>query len=310
MKILFSERDETWAAWQVPLTKELKIAGVDAEILRNTPRPEEIDYVIFSPASKLKDFGPFTNLKAALSLWAGVEQITGNQTLRVPLARMVDPGLTEGMVEYVTGHVLRHHLGLDQHIKNDAHQWMPESSPPLARMRHVGFLGLGELGQACANALTELGFQVEGWSRNPKQISGLTCHHGEEGLTNILSRSEILVLLLPLTKGTRNLMNARRFNQMPNGAFVINPGRGPLIVDDDLIAALDGGHLSHATLDVFREEPLPKDHPFWKHSGITITPHIAAETRPETASKVIVENIRRNEAGEPLLHLVDRSAGY
>ena len=310
LRLLFSENDKTWAGWQEPLERALAKAGINAEITRKATDPQEIDYVIFSPASDLTDFRPFTNLKAALSLWAGVEQITGNPTLRIPLARMVDPGLTEGMVEYVLGHILRYHLGLDTHIKNSSAKWMPETSPPLARMRRVGFLGLGELGLACARAASTIGFQVEGWSRSQKQVTGMTTHHGQNGLANILARAEILVLLLPLTDETRDMMDKDRFGQMPKGACLINPGRGHLICDDALIEALDSGHIAHATLDVFREEPLPAEHPFWSHPQVTITPHIAAETRPETAASVIVENIRRSEAGEPLLHLVDRSAGY
>jgi glyoxylate/hydroxypyruvate reductase A len=149
-----------------------------------------------------------------------------------------------------------------------------------------------------------------GWSRSPKAIDGIACHSGEDGLAHVLSRAEIAVLLLPLTEGTRDLMNAERLALMPKGAVIINPGRGPLIDDTALLAALDAGRIGHATLDVFRTEPLPPDHPFWAHPKVTVTPHIAADTRPSSSSHVIAENIRRGEAGEPFQHLVDRSRGY
>jgi glyoxylate/hydroxypyruvate reductase A len=158
--------------------------------------------------------------------------------------------------------------------------------------------------------LAHLGFPVTGWSRSPKQIDGLRCLSGEDGLRAALQEADILVLLLPLTPETENLLNADRLALLPPGAVILNPGRGPLIDDDALLAALDRGHLGHATLDVFRTEPLPPEHPFWAHPRVTVTPHIASETRPETAAEVIAENIRRGEAGQPLLHLVDRDAGY
>jgi len=171
-------------------------------------------------------------------------------------------------------------------------------------------LGLGALGQACATTLAELGFDVTGWSRSAKTVPGIKCLSGDAGLREALASAEIVVLLLPFTPQTENILNAETLALLPRGAVVINPGRGPLIDDDALLAALDSGHISHATLDVFRMEPLPKDHPFWAHPNITVTPHIAADTRPSTAAKVIAENIRRNEAGEALLYLVDRGAGY
>jgi glyoxylate/hydroxypyruvate reductase A len=171
-------------------------------------------------------------------------------------------------------------------------------------------LGLGALGLAAARALQALNFPVTGWSRAPKVIEGLTCLSGEAGLQQALSNAAIVVTLLPRTPQTENLLNARTLAYLPKGAFILNPGRGPLIDDQALLAALDSGQVAHATLDVFRTEPLPQDHPFWTHPQITVTPHIAADTRPHSAARVLVENIRRSEAGAPLLHLVDRTLGY
>ncbi len=195
------------------------------------------------------------------------------------------------------------------HVLGQDGTWR-EKAPPLARHRRVGMLGLGELGSACARALAALNFDVAGWSRREKVLPGIATHHGADGLDAVLARSDILVLLVPLTADTEGLMSAKRIARLPKGAVIVNPGRGPLIDDDALIAALDAGHLSHATLDVFRVEPLPPSHPFWAHPRVTVTPHIASTTRPETAAGVIAENIRRGEAGEPFLHRVDRGAGY
>ena len=164
--------------------------------------------------------------------------------------------------------------------------------------------------RAKAKTLGALGFNVTGWSRSPKVVAGVSCLHGSEGLTQALSRAEIAVLLLPNTPATQNTLNAETLGQMPRGSFIINPGRGPLIDDDALLSALDSGQIAHATLDVFRVEPLPAEHPYWAHRQVTVTPHIAAETRAVTASQAIAENIRRGEVGDPFLNLVDRALGY
>ena len=244
-----------------------------------------------------------------MNLWAGVESIADNRTLTQPLARMVDDGLTRGMVEWVTGHALRHHLGMDAHILGQNGQWCTDF-PPLAADRPVTILGLGALGAACALALVALGFPVTGWSRTPKTVEGVRCLHGDQGLNQALEAAQIVVLLLPDTPATQNVLNAERLALLARGAFVVNPGRGPLIDDGALLAALDSGQIAHATLDVFRIEPLPKNHAFWAHPQVTVTPHIASTTRPETASRIIAENIARGENGLPFLHLVDRNAGY
>ena len=307
--ILFAAPEARWTQYEAPLSGALDAAGLDYRLGTDFP-PEDVDYIIYTPSGPVSDFTPFTRLKAVLNLWAGVESVTHNPTLRVPLCRMVDAdGLTAGMVQWVAGHVLRHHLGMDAHIVNPDHAWAPHS-PPLPADRPVTILGLGALGQACAAALVGLGFPVTGWSRTPKQVGGVRCLHGAGGLADALRSAQIVVLLLPDTPETKNVLNADTLALLPRGAFVINPGRGPLIDDDALLAALDSGHLSHATLDVFRTEPLPREHPFWAHPMVTVTPHIAADTRPASASRVVAENIRRSEAGETMLHLVDRDAGY
>jgi glyoxylate/hydroxypyruvate reductase A len=244
-----------------------------------------------------------------LNLWAGVESIVGNPTLTQPLCRMVDPGLTQGMVEYVVGNVLRHHLGTDRFIRPPAPHW-DVRIPPLASERKVAVLGLGVLGLACARALARLGFDVTGWARRARRVSGLRTRSGPAGLRATLAGAEIVVTLLPLTPATENTLDAGRLGLLARGACIVNPGRGALIDDAALLAAIASGQVGGATLDVFRTEPLPPDHPFWAEPRITITPHIAADTRAETSARVIAENIRRDQAGQPLLYLVDRNAGY
>ncbi|MEM7641959.1 MAG: glyoxylate/hydroxypyruvate reductase A [Pseudomonadota bacterium] len=303
-RILFAASARTWDDYRIILPAALAARDVPADIvhLDDAPAPDSVQWIVYAPNSPLQDFTPYTALKGVLNLWAGVEQVEGNRTLTAPLARMVDPALTRGMVEYVTGHVLRHHLGMDAHVTGS--DWDP-TAPPLAADRPVAMLGLGELGAACATALSGLGFPVTGWSRSRKDLPGIRSVIGEDGLRAALSTARIAVLLTPLTRSTENLMNADRLSRLPDGAVLLNPGRGALIDDNALLAALDR-NIAHATLDTFRQEPLPDDHPFRRHPRITVTPHIASATRPASAAHVIAENIRRGEAGEPLLHLVDR----
>lgn len=308
LNALFAARPERWAQYKDILPAAFKAVGLDVHLSQDIP-PEEVDYIIYAPNSDLKDFTPYTNAKLVQNLWAGVEAITSNATLNIPLARMVDFGLRQGMVEWVTGHTLRHHLGMDAQIINPTQEWKP-AYPPLSRDRRVTVLGLGALGMACAEALAQLGFNVAGWSRTAKSHDAITCYSGEDGLKQALAHGEICILLLPSTPDTQNTLNAETLALMPKGSFIINPGRGPLIDDDALLDALNSGHIAHATLDVFRVEPLPQSSPYWAHPRVTVTPHIASETRAETCSEVVAENIRRSEAGEPLLHLVDRKAGY
>ncbi len=308
--ILFAAKYERWDQYEALLRTALAAQGFGDAILTLEADPAEVDYIVYAPNSTVQDFSPFTRLKAVLNLWAGVEDVVGNQTLKVPLARMVDDGLTEGMRDWVVGHVMRYHLGMDAHIHGQDGIWREGIVPPLARDRSVAVLGLGVLGAECAAALARLGFQTLGWSRSPKDIAGVETLHGEGGLRATLSRAEIVVLLLPNTPATENTLNADTLALMPKGAMIINPGRGPLIDDDALLAALDSGHIGHATLDVFRVEPLPVDHPYWAHPNVTVTPHIASETRAKTAAERIAENIRRSEDGQDLVGLVDRDLGY
>lgn len=308
INVLFAAHPSRWPIYKQPLNDAFGKAGLKVD-LRTDFAPEDVDYIIYAPNSPLQDFTPYTRCKAVLNTWAGVEAIVGNETLTHPLCRMVDHGLTQGMIEWVSGHVLRYHLDIDYFLARQAGEWQPKV-PPLAENRIVTMLGLGQLGSACARTLANIGFNMRGWSRSAKEVSGVTCYSGETGLKDALNGAEIVVLLLPNTPATENTINADTLALLSPGAAIINPGRGPLINDDALLAALDSGQVAHATLDVFRKEPLPAEHPYWAHPNVTVTPHIAAETRPETAAEVVAENIRRGENGETLLYLVDRGLGY
>lgn len=308
LTVLFAASNDDWHNYSSALQTAFTDAGLDAQLVTKAAA-EDVDYIVYAPTSNLQDFTPYTNTKAVLSLWAGVEKIATNKTLTMPLARMVDPGMTQSMTEWVTGHVMRYHLGMDAHVVNPDQDWIWHSNP-LAQERTVCFLGLGELGTAAARSLLSMKFNVTGWSRSPKSVDGVRTFHGEDGLRDALGTADILVLLLPDTAATENTLNRETLALLPKGVRILNPGRGPLIDDVALLDALNSGQVAHATLDVFRVEPLPADHPYWSHPNVTVTPHIAAATRPITSAKEIALNIKRREAGEPMLNLVDRTRGY
>jgi glyoxylate/hydroxypyruvate reductase A len=223
---------------------------------------------------------------------------------------MVEHDMTASMTAYICGHVLRRHLGTDRHIAENATATWNQAPVPAPSERKVGVLGLGALGGDAVEKLKALDFDVAGWSRSLKRIEGVPCYAGPEGLKEILARSEILVTILPDTPETRDIVNAETLAMARPGVEIVNPGRGSLIDDDALLAALDSGQVGHATLDVFKTEPLPAEHPYWRHEKVTVTPHVAAETQLEGAARLIVEQIGRLQRGEPLLHVVDLEVGY
>ncbi len=310
INVLWAGTERNWSLFEPDLKAGFQRAGLDVDLRTAFADPAQVDYLIFSPDGPLSDLSAFENVKLVQSTWAGVEAIVTNKTLTQPLARMVDHGLSEGMRDYVVGNVMRHHLNTDRFATAKPGEWLSDLCPPLARDTTVGFLGLGALGLACANTIAYLGFNTLGWSRREKSVATFQCLHGDAGLQQVLKQADIVVTLLPLTTDTENLLNADALSKMKRGASIINPGRGPLIDDDALISALKSGQISQATLDVFRTEPLPADHPYWQMPNVLVTPHVAADTRAKTASQVVVENIRRSEAGDPVLYLVDRTSGY
>lgn len=252
------------------------------------------------------------NLKLIVGLGAGVDHLLRDPSLpkAVPIVRLVDSYMTDAMSEYVALSVLRlHRRDLDYLAQQRAGIW-EEREQKNAAERPVGILGFGTLGQEAGRKLKSLGFDVAGWSRAKKEIAGFATYAGAAGLDALLARSEILVCLLPLTAETAGILNAAAFSRLPRGAGLVNAGRGGHLVEADLIAALDSGQLSGAVLDVAGEEPLPQGHPFWRHPRIILTPHVAAETNPPTATPIIAEAIRRCAAGLPVANTVDPARGY
>jgi glyoxylate/hydroxypyruvate reductase A len=251
------------------------------------------------------------NLEVLFSVGAGVDQFDLTAIApSISVVRMIEPGITEGMVEYVTmATLMLHRHMLDYAEFQRARQWQEIDVVP-AFQRSIGVMGLGNLGQAAIGQLKSFGFPLAGWSRSTHAIEGVTCFAGEAQLPDFLSRCDILICLLPLTDETRGILNRRLFDMLPIGAGLINVGRGGHLKEEDLPRALDSGRLSGAVLDVMASEPPGSSHPFWKHPRIMLTPHIASKTRAESAGRTLLDNVRRHEAGEAMLGLVSRNLGY
>ncbi len=272
--------------------------------------PADVHYLAtWQPPDRLAQ--RFPNLKLLFSTGAGVDQFDlAALPPSVQLVRMVEPGIVQGMVEYVLHAVLDLHRDRPAYRRQQAQGlWQPLPVRTAAQCR-VGVLGLGSLGQAVLRALQGLGFDCAGWSRSPRSIDGVQCFAGEAGRMDLLRRSDILVCLLPLTDATRGFLNSALFDALPRGAALVHVGRGPQLVGAALLRALDDGRLGEAVLDVTDPEPLPADDPLWRHPRVQITPHIASVTQPDTAVAVVLDNLRRFEAGLPLVGLVDRKKGY
>jgi glyoxylate/hydroxypyruvate reductase A len=251
------------------------------------------------------------NLEVLFSVGAGVDQFDFSALPPdLTVVRMVEPGLTACMCEYVSWAVLSLHREMPLYLRQQrSAQWKEHAVRP-ASTRRVGVMGMGNLGRAALAQLHALGFDCAGWNRSRRDEPGLKCYAGEAELDAFLARTDILVCLLPLTSETRGILGQRVFDQLPRGAALVNAGRGGHLVQADLLAALERGQLSAAVLDVCEPEPLPQGHPFWDHPSIWLTPHIASATQAETAAEALVENLRRYEAGLPLEGAVDRTRGY
>jgi glyoxylate/hydroxypyruvate reductase A len=253
----------------------------------------------------------FPNLELLISVGAGVDQLNlAALPPELPIVRMIEPGLVDSMVEYVTMAVLALHRDLLPYIAQQRGQrWEALPIRPAPECR-VGILGLGMLGEACSRKLAGFGFQLAGWSRSRREIDGVASFAGADELPDFLARTDILVCLLPLTDETRGMLDAELFARLPHGAKLVSSGRGGHLDQDALLAALDSGQVAAAVLDVTTPEPLPAGHPLWKHPQVLITPHIASRSRDEAAVDAVLENLRRHHAGEPLLGLIDRRRGY
>ncbi len=257
------------------------------------------------------------NLRVVFNLGAGVDALLGDTSLprHVPIVRVVDADLTNRMTEYVVWHVLdQHRQGAALRSAQSRGAWIAPDQWSADKVR-VGLMGLGEIARDAGDVLVRLGFQVSGWSRSPKLIKDVRCHHGLDGLDAFLGTTDILVVLLPLTADTRHMIDGRLLRRLARDGrlgkpVLINAGRGGLQVEADILACLDDGTLGHAVLDVFESEPLPPSSPLWRHPRVTITPHNAADSDPETISGYVVEQLRAFERGETLRNVVDLDRGY
>lgn len=252
-------------------------------------------------------------LRLIQSLWAGVERLLTDPSLpaSVPIARMVDPAMSRAMAETALWATIALQRGFFGYARQQRQRLWRQHGQRRADECPVLVLGLGEIGSAVARALAANGFAVTGWSRRPgAAIDGTTRIDGEAALRRALAKAQVLINLLPLTEETTGILNARLFAALPRGAGVVNLARGRHLVDADLLAALDSGHLAHAVLDVFHAEPLPPEHPFWTHERVTVLPHVSAQTDYRSAAAVAVANLRALRDGQPLRHLVDRRSGY
>ena len=299
------ERGKQWAALFAA-----KAPDIDFRLWPDVGDPADVRYLAAwqppdDPASA------FPNLEVIFSVGAGIDQFDlSGVPEHIAIVRMTEPGIVEGMIEYVVQAVLSLHRDCFDYARQQAARvWQPLPVRPAAS-RRIGVLGLGMLGRAVLERLALFGFPCAGWSRSAHALPHVDCFAGTDALDAFLARADILICLLPLTDATRGLLDARLFAALPQGASFVSVGRGPQVDQSALQDALDRGHLQHAILDVTDPEPLPPSHPFWTHPRIRLTPHIASATRPETAVDVVLENIRRHRDGQPMNGQIDRTRGY
>ncbi|MEY2875382.1 MAG: hypothetical protein RLZZ373_2753 [Pseudomonadota bacterium] len=287
-----------WAAWWPALAEALPGETLVRADTPDDHDPAEVEIaIVANPAAGALQRYP--RLRLVQSLWAGVDRLLADPTLPadLPIVRMVDPAMNAAMAETALWAVLTLHRGFHVYARQQrGGRWQPHPQRRADEVR-IGVLGQGQMGGEVSRRLRTLGYRVTGWRRG-------------EPLGPVLADSEILVNLLPLTPDTRGLLDAVRLRQLPRGAALVNLARGAHVVDADLLAALDDGHLSHAVLDVFHQEPLPADHRYWSHPAVTVLPHVAAQTDARSAARVVAQNVAAWRRGEPLAHRVDRPAGY
>ncbi len=307
--ILMASHQDPVDLWRAALAAEMPELEFRAH--PDPGDPAEVDYalVYWAPHGLIASL---PNVKAVLSIAAGCDHVLADPDLPpgLPIVRMVDDYLAAMMAEYAVYGVLHFHRNMhfyrQEQLKSQWSRGWPLYTPDTA----VGILGLGAIGTTCAAKLGELGFQVHGWSRGPKSVAGVTCHHGADGLEEMAAQCRYLVCVLPLTPETQGIINTRLIKAMPRGGYIINIARGGHHVDEDILAGLDSGHLGGVFLDVHNEEPLPPAHPFWLHEKVWMTPHVAGELIPRSCAKSVVRNIRRIEAGEEVPDLFDKARGY
>ena len=300
--------------WYIDQWQDALLAHDDTLVIEHWPNiqhPKQIEMVlVWDYASGV--LNDFPNLRCIASIGAGVDHIMqdANRPATIPVVRVVDQFMAKDIMHYVVATTLYYSKRFDRWDALNAQQKWEKSPPFRIDNPNVGILGLGHLGQTCANALAGLGLNVLGWSRTPKNMPNITCFHGDAALPQFLHQTHILICLLPLTPQTTGILNTSLFNQLPKGAFLINLARGQHLVTDDLLHALDTDQLAGATLDVHTPEPLPSHHPFWQHPNIRITPHIASVTSPESVAEQIVKNYHLLMENNELINQVDLAEGY
>ncbi len=303
--LLKTDKDQQWSQYIGELMPALEV-----RCWPNTGNEKEINYaLLWNPPDDL--FEKLPNLRVIFSIGAGIDGIVKvkSRPKHIPLVRLSDKELTNGMVQYVIYSVLRIHRNMADYDQLQQDQEWGFYEQVAACDCRIGIMGLGQLGMACVQALKALGYDIIGFSRTKKNVDGIECYDQNQ-LQNFLNQTEILVCLLPLTEHTRHILNKQTFSQLPKGASIINVGRGGHLNENDLLHALDTEQLNRAILDVFETEPLPKDHPFWHHPKITLTPHIASQTVPASAVNHIINGIKKHQAGKPLDFLYDPELGY
>ena len=305
--ICFNNKDHK--AWSKILIE--KLPDVDVEVY---PQVKDNSRITFALCWKADDniLEQFPNLKVIQSVGASIDHITSNQNIgpNTKVTRIVDPYLSEDMYEFVLASILSHIKQFHPYQQDQTRGLWEQRPYHTISNTTIGVLGAGQIGGHVATKLALLGFKVKAWSKSDKTLNQVSCFYGQEGLGDTLRQTDILVNILPLTSATTNILNYHTLSQLNPKAYLINVGRGEHLVESDLIQLLDEGHLSGALLDVFREEPLPKRHSFWQHDNIQITPHVAALTRIDSASDIVVDNYNRMMANQELINEVSLQKGY
>ncbi len=310
MRILLYRADGNTAPWADDFARHLPQAT--CVTWTEGQRQEPCDYAVVwaPPEAMLRELA---EVKAIFLMGAGADAMlrAADQIPRdVPIVRLGDAGMGVQMAEYVVHAVLRYFRRFDQYedqaVVGEWRQLPPRDKADFA----VGVMGAGILGQRVLDCLKPFGFPLHAWTRSDRQIDGVSCFHGRDGLEAFLRRTRVVVCMLPLTEDTANILNRANLGRLPQGAYVINVARGAHLSEPDLLTFVKSGHIAGATLDVFRHEPLPVQHPFWQEPRITITPHVAALTLRSESVQQIAGKIEQLARGEPCADIVNRELGY